>query len=300
MRLHPKATLSRRAFTLVELLVVIAIIGVLIALLLPAVQQAREAARRIQCTNNIKQVGLAMHNYHDTFLSFPITYQNDSANWAVAILAMMEHGNLQERYDYDLDWDEGTNLDLAAEMPEAFVCPSNPSAGNVLSGNGFETTDYSVLRNASNWEFTNSLFQSSGPYKMRDITDGTSNTCMTYESAGRADWWVEGKRNPGQSGYTHSYGTTRDGWTSRTNAGWMFTCEVDMNAAGNDMTAVYWSTGNRVFNVSNWFGAPYSFHPGGVQMGMADASVRFVPETVTYENIVAFTSINGGEILGEY
>lgn len=299
MRLPFFAMSTRRAFTLVELLVVIAIIGVLIALLLPAVQQAREAARRIQCTNNIKQVGLAMHNYHDTFLSFPIAWKADTANWTVAILAMMEHGNLQERYDYDLDWNEGTNLDLAAEMPQAFECPSNPSAGNVLSGNGFKATDYSVLRNATNWEFTNSLFQSTGPYKMRDITDGTSNTCMSYESAGRADWWVEGRRNPGKSGYSHDYGVTKDGWTSRNNAGWMFACEVDMSPAGDDMTAVYW-TGNRVFNVSNWFGAPYSFHPGGIQMGMADASVRFVPETISIENITALTSINGGEIVGEY
>ncbi|MEX0794465.1 MAG: DUF1559 domain-containing protein [Pirellulaceae bacterium] len=290
---------SRRAFTLVELLVVIAIIGVLVALLLPAVQQAREAARRIQCTNNIKQIGIAMHNYHDTFLSFPITWQDNSANWSVAILAMMEHGNLQDRYDYTLDWNEGTNLDLAAEMPEAFVCPSNPSAGNVLSENGFETTDYSVLRNATNWEFTNSLFQGTGPYKMRDITDGTSNTCMTYESAGRADWWAAGKRNPGRSGYDHNFGTSKDGWTSRSNAGWMFACNVEYDASANDITTVYW-TGNQVVNVSNWFAAPYSFHPGGVQLGLADASVRFIPETISFDNVTAFTSINGNEILGEY
>ncbi|UUO07482.1 DUF1559 domain-containing protein [Blastopirellula sp. J2-11] len=287
-----------RAFTLVELLVVIAIIGVLIALLLPAVQQAREAARRLQCTNNMKQTGLALHNYHDTFLCFPYTYTNDSANWAVAILPQLESGNLEDLYDYDLAWDDGVNLDLATQMPKAYECPSNPSAGNVLSDNGFQTTDYSVLRNATDWDTKQSLFQG-GAKKMRDITDGTTNTCMTYESAGRADWWVDGKVNPGRSGYSHEYGVSIATWTAPNNAGWMFPCSVEFNSAVDDVTTVYW-TGNTVINVSNWYAAPYSFHPGGIQMGMADGSVRFIPETIPFDTLGALTSIGSGEIVGEF
>src|SRR5688572_27253249 len=96
---------SRRGFTLIELLVVIAIIAVLIALLLPAVQQAREAARRMQCKNNLKNIGLAFHNYHDTAQFFPMSYMVDVGNfnahgWGTMILPYLEQGNLYAKYDF--------------------------------------------------------------------------------------------------------------------------------------------------------------------------------------------------------
>ena len=297
---YPSSARARRGFTLVELLVVIAIIGILVGLLLPAVQAAREAARRMQCTNNLKQIGLAMHNYHDVYTSFPASRTADVAVWSVSILPQLEGGNLSELYDYDLDWDEGANVDLATQMPDVYTCASNPSADDLLSENGFQTTDYSVLRNATEWDKYESLFQGNKSHRMRDITDGTTSTCLVYESAGRSDWYVEGKRNPARSGYNHTFGTEEAPWTSPNNAGWMFACAVDFNESGDDMTAVYWSTGNRVINVSNWFGAPYSFHPGGIQMGMADGSVRFVSENVSMDTIKALTSINGGEVLGDF
>ena len=297
---YGSSTRTRRGFTLVELLVVIAIIGILVGLLLPAVQAAREAARRIQCTNNLKQIGLAMHTYHDAYTRFPRSRTADVAVWSVSILPQLEGGNLAELYDDDLDWDEGVNLDLATQMPDVYICPSNPAAHDLLSGNGFQTTDYSVLRNATEWDRHESLFQGNKFHRMRDITDGTSNTCMVYESAGRSDWFIEGIRNPNDSGYNHPFGTEEAPWTSPNNAGWMFAVAVDFNESRDDMTAVYWSTGNRVINVSNWFGAPYAFHPGGIQMGMADGSVRFVPENVSMDTIKALTSINGGEVLGDF
>lgn len=154
---------GRRAFTLIELLVVIAIIAILIALLLPAVQQAREAARRTQCKNNLKQLGLAMHNYHDVFKSFPqntsrITGTATAANsmpqfsWLVNTLPYLEQASLFSAFSYDQNVDDGAggtiagdrnhngigvNAALATKVMQAFLCPSNPQGGvrtNQISG----------------------------------------------------------------------------------------------------------------------------------------------------------------------
>src|SRR5438477_2970944 len=119
----------RRGFTLIELLVVIAIIAVLIALLLPAVQSAREAARRAQCVHNLKQIGLAMHNYRSANDAFPmpaITDKNGKPllSWRVAILPFIEQGELYNKFHTDEPWDSPHNKALLKEMPPTYLCPS--------------------------------------------------------------------------------------------------------------------------------------------------------------------------------
>ena len=145
----------RRGFTLVELLVVIAIIGVLVALLLPAVQQAREAARRMQCSNNVKQLGLAFHNYHDTFKTFPfswnVTADLNGSNWPIQLLPFLEQSALSNQIDSRVPaFNEATSLGFPAAAAnanlaaiktplQAFMCPSTSEQ---------ETHDYRVPQGA--------------------------------------------------------------------------------------------------------------------------------------------------------
>ena len=119
---------TRRAFTLIELLVVIAIIAVLIALLLPAVQAAREAARRISCTNNMKQLGLALHHYHDTLETMPPSRLNSTGpTWAVLLMPFMEQDNLYHKWNIFFPY--GSQVDAARMTPvKGFFCPSRRTA----------------------------------------------------------------------------------------------------------------------------------------------------------------------------
>ena len=144
-------------FTLVELLVVIAIIGILVGLLLPAVQAAREAARRMQCSNNLKQIGLALHNYHDGHRSFPKVwyYWNGNSNgtdkqpagfysglgWRVMILPFMEQGNLYNQFNFSLPIHSNvgtpSNLSLVQTPVQTYLCPSDPVGPLTKSGNQY-------------------------------------------------------------------------------------------------------------------------------------------------------------------
>lgn len=157
--------------------------GVLAALLLPAVQAAREAARRDQCTNNLRQVGLAMHNYHDVYGSFPPAYIADEDgkpmhSWRVLILPFLEQKPLYDRYRFDEPWDGPNNRLLAGSMPTVFRCPSEQAAAPGV-------TSYAVVSGPG------TVFDGPQSTAFSAINDGTSYTLLAVEFAGSDIHWME-------------------------------------------------------------------------------------------------------------
>ncbi len=310
----------KRGFTLIELLVVIAIIAVLIALLLPAVQQAREAARRTQCKNNLKQFGLAMHNYHDTANVFPNTINvgNFGApNGVGAMVHLLPYMDQTAIYSSILFVSTGgwqTPLADSAPagkhyyeiQPPGFVCPSDTSAkyypgtngivGNWAtasyglsggaqreSGNGCSTypgntfgtgpSDHSDSRDPNN---ISGMFSRYGyAAKIRDVTDGTSNTILMGEARSQCS--------------DHQ----RHGWAN-VNSNWLFT-----TAPINFETCL---GGGGCNGVSNWATSQgfKSRHVGGAHVLLCDGSVRFVSENIDYATYQTLGDRRDGKVVGEF
>ena len=199
--------MKRHGFTLVELLVVIAIIGILVALLLPAVQAAREAARRMQCSNNLHQLGIALHNYLDTHReTFPMNRTGRTAqNWSALsmISPYVEQANLYDRLDFSgypytvtigtgVTYDAGPNQAVAKIVVPVFLCPSDP--GGVISPDGLAPTNYlfnvgsglvnngSISVNTTTGQGPDGIAYQASSVRLADLTDGTSNTVAIGES----------------------------------------------------------------------------------------------------------------------
>jgi prepilin-type N-terminal cleavage/methylation domain-containing protein len=300
-----------RGFTLVELLVVIAIIGVLVALLLPAVQSARESARRTQCANNLKQMGLAMHNYHDTFHVFPFGWSDRGAGWTTMILPQIEQKNLYET----LQWAEGNNWDTdntpneraAGTFIPVFRCPSAaikksddnqgipnrvPSCYLGVASSTADSDDQStsvVGRSMENIDLEGIFFVCS-KVRMAEITDGTSNTFMVGEC------WHD---------RTAQDGNEKDYWTIGSPQ--IDPCSCNGGSGGTEFSEFCGSTGvpynaRKIASTSGYVKelSFSSFHPSGAQFCLGDASVRFVPFTIDSATYRALGSRNGGETLNNF
>lgn len=291
----PRLIRSRSGFTLVELLVVIAIIGVLIALLLPAVQQAREASRRNSCSNKLKQLGLALHNYHDTYQSFPfgslvMTNNTNPMGWHYAVLpfieqnAVYDQGNIVEQYHL------GVNAPLRDLRMDAYLCPSSGSKSEKADDNSayFTTHYYGIMGPTGTNPQSNTTYQenTSGSHggfskegifyfnerrKFADLLDGTSNTFML----GEISWSA---RNGNATRYRP---WNRGGQLNQ----FMAPCKNVANPINSDYTALF----NDMSYGSN--------HPGGCQFAMGDASVHYVPEVVDYNVYLSTASMAGSETL---
>ncbi len=263
----------RKAFTLIELLVVIAIIAVLIALLVPAVQKVRENAARMTCTNNLKQLGLALHNYHDTNKRLPpprgthtpTPLFTEFRGWMCEILPYIEQDVLATNM-YTTPWFVGFFANF--NMPVGtFLCPSDPrDLHNIASGNGALTSYIGVTGSENNVNTqvngpTNGIFNISAPgLRLTDITDGTSNTLMVGERPPTANllegWW-------GASDYDNLL-STRQLYGDLFGAGG---CVIPGLFGPGDLSGPCNGDGNHF----------WSFHMDGANWLLGDGSVRFLP-----------------------
>jgi prepilin-type N-terminal cleavage/methylation domain-containing protein len=274
-----------RGFTLVELLVVIAIIGILVGLLLPAVQAAREAARRMQCTNNLKQVGLAMHNYHDTFKKFPAGFVTATGwGWGAFLLPFIEQKSLYQNLgaDHALNWTIPLTLASAQTQVFAYQCPSDQIPGTGLNPNrqpndinnqrqsvGYSSYVASCGDNRCAWldGQGNGAMVQDGPVRIGDISDGTSNTLAVGERAWPA---VVPGATAALGGSLHSgsvwTGISRNGQNQHFGMSWI-----------NNL----WGRDHRI---NGYFGNAFSsLHVGGMVGARCDGSVSFISENLDIE-----------------
>ena len=355
----------RRGFTLIELLVVIAIIAVLIALLLPAVQAAREAARRSQCVNNLKQIGLGLHNYHQSLNSFPLgksrglnNYSNTGyggwTDWSAhaMLLPYMEQTPIYNAINFSFlgGYDSAGSINSTAWNANlnAFLCPSDTAAGRV-SNNNYRgsigtTTDVNAYYG---WNYctncggvvpnlpgqSTGMFAYHSAFGLRDATDGSSNTVAFSESLCGEPQTLAGRRANGVTGttgataarYFDASGPVGSQQVLNIIAG-MQACS-SQNASGSNITN---ATGQRwgwgamsetLFNTiippnaslgkfnacrdqcggcgpdDSVFSNAQSYHSGGVNVLMADGSVRFIKDSINMQTWMAIGTRAGGEVV---
>jgi prepilin-type N-terminal cleavage/methylation domain-containing protein/prepilin-type processing-associated H-X9-DG protein len=278
---------KRSGFTLIELLVVIAIIAILIALLVPAVQKVREAAARAQCTNNLKQLGLALQSYHGTYKVFPtvglfttnVQNSDKRKGWMAAILPYIDQTAL---------WD---NID-AGQALAVHRCPSDPRP-NKATNSGVGLTDYVAV---AGWDPLAQIAAQMGviscygnPLPIARITDGSSNTLLVGERPFSPDqfwgWWAQNNNTDNVHGSKQNI----TGPVFGTNAG--VACPAGPYFFGNTPTD---------FGNSCSFNHMWSGHPGGGNFVLADGSVRFFQYSAGPVIVVAMSTYCGNETVSDF
>ena len=315
------------AFTLIELLVVIAIIAVLVALLLPAVQQAREAARRSQCKNNLKQLGLALHNYHDTHDGFPpggISPYGTStmcstgagaqfAPWTVMLLPYLDDKNLYMQFNFSRRFRSASN-ETVSTIPEPnfslferannrFQCPSDSNSGNSQTTNYFGVqgggappsgiSSFVPCTSNSNLRvfFSNGALYHNSRIRFRDITDGSSNTFLVGETKYQLT-------PSGRSDGIHMSWASSDYLGSL--SGRPGVCAAAVDAINSAKTGTRQKDGGRDDTLSIYTRTFGSFHVGGCHFTFCDGSVRFVSENIKLNTYRLAAQRSDGQVIGEF
>ena len=303
--------MRRRGFTLIELLVVIAIIAVLIALLLPAVQQAREAARRTQCKNSLKQLGLALHNYHDLFKTFPPGYISvdeatgqmnpvdggSGAGWALLLLPQIDQSALYNKFNPNLRITDPVNAPLLTTVLPTFVCQSDvaPSPTWKITADGNPSQVLAELATANYVAAfgTVSLDDCENPAGTAPVTaqgQCQGNGSTYHNSRVRMRDFLDGTSNTVLVGERRTK-ETEDWWST-----W-----AGMVAGGEEAgQRILGSMDHRPNHPAAHFDDFSSMHVGGAQFLMGDGHVRFVSENIDGTLYKALGTIRGGEVVGEF
>jgi prepilin-type N-terminal cleavage/methylation domain-containing protein/prepilin-type processing-associated H-X9-DG protein len=307
---------SPPGFTLIELLVVIAIIGTLIALLLPAVQAARESARRTQCINNLKQVGTAVHNFENTNNYLPNGWYvpgddlglNSYGGFCTRILPFLEQNPLYNAYNWGDSWYDLDNTTVVNTRLATYLCPTSPvlpvrnglmapTTGVSYPNLSMAIGDYIILRGFQDYVtvpppadprvigMLMTVATNDDTPLLAEVTDGLSQTAMIGERAGRPQYWVKGKKVSD----TNSYFNFDGGWASYQST-WPRTFLAD------GQTIVTSGLGPCVVNCNNGYGV-YSFHPGGVNVLFGDGSVHFLKDSTSSSVYYALLSKERGEVI---
>ncbi|MFN9717500.1 MAG: DUF1559 domain-containing protein [Planctomycetota bacterium] len=336
MKVFPRQ--RTRGFTLIELLVVIAIIAILVALLLPAVQQAREAARRTQCKNNLKQLGIALHNYHDTFNVFPPAHvRTQSAmpgdglitGWRgysahSMLLPYIEQAPLYQQINFNNFFDNSMNTASRRTVIAAFRCPSDsPFPGSAETGNNNYPGSMgpSLGQYVSPIGVRNGMFNFDVKVAMRDVLDGTTNTIAFGEQLigdnnganYRPGDVVRGIAFGGNSARPtaadlQTYGTACAAGTANhhSHGGREWAIGMPAQTLFNTAAPPNWQFPTcQVCVGCGWMDSQGIFparsrHVGGVQVCLGDGSVRFISENIDLVLFQNLGSINGGETVGEF
>lgn len=314
-----RLTQKKRGFTLIELLVVIAIIAILIALLLPAVQQAREAARRSTCKNNLKQIGLALHNYHDTHRIFPqmhVESRRTAADdiptesylaWTVMLLPFMDQTPLYNKINFDAAWRDSSGTLLQPTLVKTSIpplnCPSDPMDNGINTNIGsYGKSNYPGIYSPCDINPTsgagrcyNGAFNNHTARRLRDFTDGPSNVIMvgerTTEDRGSGGVWM-GTSVVTTNASAGNYGNWP--WHTALVRTWQGA------SATPDPSTIYLING-----INNNDGLRYAWslsssHEGGCHFLLGDGGVRFISENIDGNLLVYLAGINDKNVIGEF